>query len=162
MRLVARTPARDAHLRRLYAAFGGALGVWIPFVAIVLQARRFDPAQVGLLLGCNSLGTVLATPVWSSLADRYIGSARALRYALVAGAMASLGLAFSDGSFSTTAALFVGFGATVGATTGLIDSLALEHLGGAREIRYGAFRLFGSLGWAVVVTSLGAVLQVTG
>lgn len=161
-RLIACRPARDVHLRLLYGAFGSALGVWIPFVAIVLQARGFDPPRVGLLLGCSSLGTVAAMPVWSTLADRYVGNARALRWALVAGALAAVGLALTGGNVAATAVLFVAFGATVGPTTGLIDSLALEHLRATSEIRYGAFRLFGSLGWAVTVTALGAVLQVTG
>ena len=56
-------------LRLVVLALGAALGVFYPFIPVILQGFGFGPAEIGLVTSAAALGFTLAVPAWGHLAD---------------------------------------------------------------------------------------------
>jgi len=80
-------------LRVLYVANGLAVGSLYGFVPVILQARGFDPALVGVTTSLGSLAYTIALPAWGHVGDEMWGPRRTLQVACVPAAVFGLGLA---------------------------------------------------------------------
>ena len=66
-------------LRVLNLALGLAIGVFVPFISVILASRGFGPAQIGLVASLGALGFTIAVPAWGHLADVRLGRPRTLQ-----------------------------------------------------------------------------------
>lgn len=143
-------PAR--RLGGFYFWYYAAIGALVPYLGLYLLQRGLDAASVGLATGALSLTRVFAPYVWGWYADRH-----GIRMPIV---RLSLGLALL--CFSTLAlapagwqiALIVLYGLLVYGTMGQFEVVTFAHLA-ADSHRYSSIRVWGSIGFIVVVLGLG-------
>jgi len=149
-----------AGIRAVFLLSGAALGVFYPFVAVLLASRGFSPAAIGVVMAASALAFTLFVPLWSHLADVSLGRRRAL---VVAG-VGSAGFVLAAGlplPAVLLGACFVGFSAFECSWGPLSDALAVNAV--RDQVReYGRIRLLASLGFAIAVTTAGYLYDLTG
>ncbi len=147
-------------LRAVFLLNGAALGVFYPFIAVILDDRGVSPEGIGLITAASSAAFSLAVPAWGHIADvdpgtpagpgrrgRRLCGVRPDRRRPVPLVVMSLG--------------FVGFSLFESAWGPLGDALAVNAITNhGRE--YGRIRLLSSVGFAVVATLAGFLYNVTG
>ncbi|MCO5121139.1 MAG: MFS transporter [Burkholderiaceae bacterium] len=152
----------ERQLRALYFCYFGYVGTLSPYLSLYFEAGGYSVAQIGLLLAVPQALRIFAPPVWGLLADR---GGRAGRL-LVTGALlttlfvALLPWATAQGQATTLALLALLFFASAGIGP-IAESSALALAGGDAG-RYGAMRLWGSVGFVVTVVLVGPALDLTG
>jgi MFS transporter, PPP family, 3-phenylpropionic acid transporter len=145
-------------LRLVVLALGAALGVFYPFVPVILQSFGFGPAEIGLITSLAALGFTLAVPAWGHLADVRLGRPRTLQVCAVGGAVA-VGLLLGSWTPVVIALLFVGFSVFESSWQPLADALTVNAVPG-RD--YGKVRLLTSLAFGVSTIAAGFLYDVTG
>jgi PPP family 3-phenylpropionic acid transporter len=146
----------------LYFAYFAYVGTLSPYLSLYLEASGYSVAAIGLLLAVPQAMRIVAPPLWGLLADRSGLGGRLL----VAGASLTtvfvllLPWAVAHGqamAFVLLAALFL---ASAGITP-IAESTALSLAGGDAG-RYGAMRLWGSVGFVIAVVAVGPALDLAG
>ena len=79
-------------LRLVVLSLGVALGVFYPFIPVILASRGFSPAQIGIVASIGAFGFTLAVPAWGHIADVRLGRARTLQVCAIGGSVAVGGL----------------------------------------------------------------------
>jgi PPP family 3-phenylpropionic acid transporter len=147
-------------LRAIFLLNGAALGVFYPFIAVLLAARGVSPAGIGLVMAASSAAFSVAVPLWGHVADVILGRRRSLALAALGGAVFVL-LAGAPVPLAVVTLGFVGFSLFESAWGPLGDALAVNAITNhGRE--YGRIRLLSSIGFAVVATLAGFLYNVTG
>jgi PPP family 3-phenylpropionic acid transporter len=136
-----------------YFFYFGALGALVPFWGVYLQAQGFSSAAIGALMAIL-MGTKLVAPLlWGWLADR-----RGMRMPLVQLASGLTVLSFlaiyATESLWSVAWVMLVFSFFWNASLPLMESVTFNHLGAAVK-RYAQVRLWGSVGFIVLVALLG-------
>lgn len=146
----------DRDVRILFAVGGVSASTILSFFTLWLAERGLAADEIGIVLSLAALAGVVTSPLWGHLADTRLGPARTLQISSLATAAAALGLFLAGKSFWAIAlvAMLRGAGESPGAP--LTDSIALHSLGPERATSYGAFRMWGSLGWAIAILAFGA------
>jgi PPP family 3-phenylpropionic acid transporter len=154
--------SRDlVRLKVLFTASGAGIGTLMPYLAVYLAWRGLSATLVGLVLGLMAAVGVVTVPLWGAVADRGMGAAAALRLSCVVAALGSLTL-LAAGSWLPGVVLAAAVLAAARAPgEALADTVALTVLGSAGGRRYGAIRLWSSVGFAVAVAGWGVVLERT-
>jgi PPP family 3-phenylpropionic acid transporter len=143
---------RDAvALRGLYFGYLGANGLMATYWAWYLSSVGLTGTQIGLLFGVRSIITVVAQPVLATVADRLGMPIRLLKVGLLSGTLCIAGLSFMD-SFRTIAGMFWLASPALAVVIPLVDATVVVRYGSER---YGGFRLWGSLGYGIVVAIFG-------
>jgi PPP family 3-phenylpropionic acid transporter len=150
-----------ARLRLVYFLYYGAVGAYLPYFAAYLRGLGFSGEQIGR---AQMVGPLAAAPVallWAQAADRLGSPARALRAATLWALCAAAFLPFAAAPLAVAGALLV-LGLGDRAVVPLLDSVAMELTRRRADLSYGAVRLFGSLGYALVAAALGVLLALRG
>jgi PPP family 3-phenylpropionic acid transporter len=147
-------------LRLLFLLGGVAPGALYPFIAVMLEARGFEPVAIGLVTGASSLVFALSVPGWSHLADVRLGRIGALRIVAIGAAltMVTFGLSWPPLVLAGMAIAYAAFQAPIGP---LSDALAVNALEDP-ERGYGRIRLLTSLAFAVTAIVAGLLYDRTG
>lgn len=147
-------------LSAYYLAFFLAVGSAGPYLSLVLARRGLHPTQIGLLLALAALVGTVASPVIGELNDRI----RRPRSILFWSALLSPVWFFGYFLVSGLGPLIgIGVGSAVTqASFPLADALALEEAGRAANFSYGQVRLWGALGYALMVAAAGFLYHRTG
>lgn len=150
-------PASRRRLAAGYFGYFAAVGLFNPYWPVYLDARGFDALQIGALMSVFAALRVVGAPVYAHSAD---ATGRPL--ALLRGAAAvTLGcaLAFTglDGllAFAVVLALYSALWNGIGS---VYDAHVLSELG-AESGRYGALRLWGSVGFILTSVAAGSLLE---
>lgn len=149
-------------MQALYFSYFAYVGTLSPYLSLYFEASGYSVAQIGLLLAVPQALRIVAPPVWGLLADRGAAAGRLL----VASAMltilfvALLPWATEQGQLATLVLLAALFFASAGITP-IAESTALALAGGDAG-RYGAMRLWGSVGFVVAVVVVGPALDLGG
>ena len=145
-------------VRFLVLAVGVALGVFYPFIAVVLADFGFSPGEIGVIAAVGAIGFTIAVPAWGHLADVRFGRPRTLQVcALGAGlAIAALLLPWPG---LVIALLFAVFWIFESSWQPLADAVTVNALRG-RD--YGRVRLLTSLSFAVATIVAGFLYNVAG
>ncbi len=144
-------------LAGFYFWYFAAIGALIPYLGLYLQARGLDAAQIGAVLGLMAVTRIFAPYLWGSVADRTGRRMQVIRMTL-AGATLCYGLLAMPGGFTWIAGCMIAYGVLVNGTMAQFEVVTFSHLGIA-EHRYARLRLWGSVGFVVVVLGLGPVLE---
>lgn len=149
-----------ARLSAYYLGFFLAVGTAGPYLTLVLSGRGLRPTQIGLVLAVSALLGTVASPLIGQLNDR-VQRPRAILfwsallspvwfagYFLVSGLGPLMGIAVAS---AITQAAFP-----------LADALALREAGRSADFSYGQVRLWGALGYALMVASAGFLYHRTG
>ncbi len=142
-----------------YFAYYAAIGVLVPYLGLYLQARGLSAAEMGLAFGLLALTRIVSPYFWGAVAD-----ARG-RMPVVLGTLGGALACFlalpwmpSTGWMLT---MIVLYGLLVNGTMAQFEVVTFAHLGAAHQ-GYTRIRLWGSVGFLVLVLALGPVLDLTG
>lgn len=146
-----------ARLSSFYLAYYAALGAFTPYWPLYLKECGQDPAAISILMSLWYATRIVAPGVWNGRVAR---SAQPIRW-LRAGSIATV-LAFAPFflplDFAGLFAAMVVFCAFYNAVMPQFEAITLSHLPGRSE-HYGRIRVWGSIGFIVVVELLGLVFD---
>lgn len=150
-----------AAIRLVFLLLGAAIGALFPFISVILAARGFDPAGIGVVTAASALAYSIAVPAWGHLGDVVLGRRRALiaGSVLAAAALVVFGLPITALAVGATYVVF-----TLGqsGTGPLSDALAMNALARRGRGSYGDVRLLTSLSYAIVAILSGFVFDRSG
>ena len=132
-------------LRLVVLALGVALGVFYPFISVILASRGLGPAQIGLVASIGAVGFTLAVPAWGHIADVRLGRARTLQICAIGGAVA-VGALLGPWPPIVIALLFFAYWIFESSWQPLADALTVNLVD---RRRYGRVRLLTSLSFAI-------------
>jgi hypothetical protein len=147
------TPTRLLPLRAFYFFSFGALGALFPYLPLLLAARGLDASQISWVMVLLPVSNLLVPPIWGGVADAIRARLPLLRLASFGCGLAVLlllpewGLA---GSLIAVGVLSI-FRAPL---TSLADAATYNLMGGV-NVDFSRVRVWGSVGFAVCVLSLG-------
>jgi len=150
-----RVPA--LRLSGFYFAYYAALGAFTPYWALYLKGLGQDVAAISILMSLWYATRIVAPSTWSALAARSVQPIRWLRAGCVLTVL-SFAMFLVPHDF---AALFVAmcvFCFVYNAVMPQFESITLSHLVGKSE-RYGRIRVWGSIGFVIVVAVFGVLLD---
>jgi PPP family 3-phenylpropionic acid transporter len=139
-----------------YFTFYAGIACWAPYIVLYYQLLGLSGAQIGILTAIMPLGMVFLAPVWGSLADTWSIHRLILRTVLLITAVVALSLTTVSG-FWQVAILIVAF--TLFGTTAspLLDSYGVT-LGAEKGTSFGQLRVWGSVGYTLVVWLVGTAM----
>lgn len=135
----------------LYAAFG----TFFPYFNLYLLERGWSGAAVGTISALGPVVILISQPLWGLVNDRWGSTGRLLAVnGLLVGV---LGLGYRYTASFAWLLFLTGLVALLrGPLATFLDAATLDYLGQQSD-RYGHFRLYGSLGWAVTTAGMGMV-----
>ncbi|MBT6861260.1 MAG: 3-phenylpropionate MFS transporter [Rhodospirillaceae bacterium] len=141
-----------------YAAYFGAVGVFLPFWPVWLSERGLSAPEIGFLIAAATGLRVLTNPLIAQAADR--GGERKRLMGLLSG-LAIIAFLFFQGAHGFWPILLVTlfFFTFWSATQPLAESLTMLGVG-ADKLDYGRIRLWGSI--TFIITSIGLGWFLTG
>jgi MFS family permease len=147
-------------IRLLYLINGLSVGSLYFFIPVLLAAKGYDPALIGLTAGLGSVAYTVAMPLWGHLGDEVLGPRRALQVASVPAAVFALGLGMP---LPFPAILLCQLIVSIGGSPALAltDAMAVPVMADpSRE--YSRIRILTSIGAAAGAVGFGAVYTFTG
>ena len=147
-------------LRVLSLALGIALGVFYPFIPVILASRGFGPGQIGLVASLGAVGFMIAVPVWGHLADVRLGRPRTLQICAIGAGIAVFSL-LGAWPMAVIVLLLMVFWVFESSWQPLVDAVTVNALR-ARGGSYARVRLFSSLAFAIATISAGLIYDRTG
>lgn len=151
--------ARTPPLPVLFALIGVAIAALSPFFALFLRSRGLRADRIGVVLACVALASLVAGPIWGHVADTALGRIRTLRLSALVSIVVVLAYAVLARGFWP---LMLGAAVLWAAWAPVVpigDALAVVRLGGEAIVEYGRIRLWSSIGYAIAIMLLGAVLE---
>jgi MFS transporter, PPP family, 3-phenylpropionic acid transporter len=145
-------------VRFLVLAVGVALGVFYPFIAVILKDFGFSAGEIGVIASVGAIGFTIAVPAWGHLADVRLGRPRTLQVCGIGGGLAIVALLLPWPAF-VIAILFAVFWVFESSWQPLTDAVTVNALRG-RD--YGRVRLLTSLSFSVAAIAAGFLYNVTG
>ncbi|MEW6414132.1 MAG: MFS transporter [Pseudomonadota bacterium] len=133
-----------------YFAFVGAIS---PFWGLYLQSLAFSAVEIGVLMSLLQVMRIFAPNIWGHLADRSGRRTAIVQLAAFGSALAFAGVFFGS-SFWWLFAVMATVSFFWSASLPLVEAMTLSHLGD-RIDAYGRIRLWGSIGFIVMVVGLG-------
>ena len=134
-----------------------AVAFIMPFLVLFYQSLGFSGAQIGLLTGITPLVTLVCSPLWTGLAD-LSGRRRLVMSLSILGAILALVAFPSFTSFAAILALAILYYAFNAPLTAFIDSATMYMLG-AEKAKYGQVRVGGTIGFGVMATVAGLLVE---
>lgn len=147
-------------IKALYAFYFGGLGIYFTFINVHFRGIGLSGAEIGLLATIAPLVAIFSGTVWGLLSDR-TGRTRALLMLASAGAMVIVLILPAAQTFAALVPLVAIFSLFNSAIIPLVDSMTLAMLGEQRE-RYGAQRIWGSIGFIVTSSASGFLVGALG
>lgn len=137
-----------------YFAFVGAMA---PYWALYLHSLEFNAFQIGILMAPLHVMRMFAPNIWGHIADRTGKRVAIVQFAAVISLVSFVGVFLGNGFWWLLAVMsFISF--FWSASLPLVEATTLSHLKD-RTDRYGNIRLWGSVGFILVVVGLGWLLD---
>ncbi len=155
---------RTWHFSNFYFFYFTTVGVMVPYWGLFLQSRGFDAQEIGQLMAIFLLTKLIAPNIWASIADNMIAKKGSSLGLLKQAAIVTFGLyclLYVVNGFWATAIVMFSFCVFWNASLPQLEAATLNHLKERRD-KYGQVRLWGSVGFIVMVQSLGLIMDVTG
>ena len=155
---------RTWHFSNFYFFYFTTVGVVVPYWGLFLQSRGFNPREIGQLMAIFLLTKLIAPNIWASIADNMTakkGSSLSLLKQAALVTFLLYCLMFVVDSFWATAAVMFSFCIFWNASLPQLEAATLNHLQDRRD-KYGQVRLWGSVGFIVMVQLLGLIMDMTG
>jgi predicted MFS family arabinose efflux permease len=137
-------PATRLSTRLAFLATGFAMACWAPLVPFAKARLGVDEAQLGLLLLCLGVGSILAMPITGMLSVRLGSRPMILLGGIGAGLLLPM-LAFANSPITLGLALLL-FGASIGTLDVAMNAHAVEVEAAARKPLMSGFHALFSIG----------------
>lgn len=143
-----------ALLRGIYFVYFGCGSLALTYFPLYLDALGLAGASIGLIFGGRTALAIVGQPPVTWLADRAGRPRLFLFAAFVVGLACALLLPFAKGFFTAAVAVWLA-APIVAAVVPLLDAFVVNTQGVAR---YGSYRLWGSVGFGLMVAGFGLVM----
>jgi MFS transporter, PPP family, 3-phenylpropionic acid transporter len=150
-------PLPYRQLAGFYFFYFAYIGAFAPFFSVYLAATGLSPVEIGIVMALPQATRIIAPHLWGWLADAGERQVRLLRLTVLAGSLCWMGM-FVSASFIWICTVVLAMGFFLSAALPLVEATTLSHLG-EHTGRYGAVRLWGSVGYIVAVVGLGYALD---
>lgn len=140
-----------------YFCYYAALGAYTPYIGRWVDSMGHDGYVVGAMLGLWYASRILGPPLWSGLLQR---STRPGHWFVAGCALTALcfaGFTFSQGALALLAVMAC-FGLFYNAVMPQFEAMTLAALG-TRSAEYGRIRVWGSVGFLIVASTYGWLLD---
>jgi PPP family 3-phenylpropionic acid transporter len=137
-----------------YFAFVGAMA---PYWGLYLKSLSFSAVEIGVLMSLLQVMRIFAPNLWGHISDRTGRRLGIVQLAATICLVAYLGV-FRATSFWSLFLVMSLISFFWSASLPLVEATTLSHLGGGTD-RYGRIRLWGSVGFILVVVGLGMALD---
>lgn len=144
-------------LSNLYFWFFALLGALVPYWSLYLQGEGFTYFQIAMLMATIQFTKIVAPNVWGWLGDHTGGRVRLVKIGAVGAGLMFTGVFMHPGFFGLMAVMLC-FTFFWNAILPLYETITLSRLQADRP-RYGRIRLWGSIGFIISVTALGALFE---
>lgn len=144
-------------LAGFYFAYYAALGAFTPYWGLYLQSKGLQPAAISVLMSLWYATRIFAPSTWTTLAAH---SPRPVRWLRIGSALTVLSFAgfFLPLNFAGLFAAMCLFCFFCNAVMPQFESITQSHLG-QRNHLYGRIRVWGSIGFIVVVAAYGGLID---
>ncbi len=133
-----------------YFAFVGAMS---PFWGLYLKSLAFNALQIGILMSLLQVMRIFAPNIWGHIADRTGKRTPIVQIAAMGSVLVFVGVFFGN-SFWWLFAVMAALSFFWSASLPLVEAMTLSHLGESID-GYGRIRLWGSIGFILMVVGLG-------
>lgn len=134
----------------------GAIAVYSTFFALYLKDLGVSNIQIGLLVAGGPLIGVVANPLWAYFADKIRNNKRILIICLM-GNFICMQFVFLTQSYVWIYGIMLFFFAFQSPLFTQSNSLILNVIEGTKH-KFGEFRAWGSLGWALIAVATGPII----
>ena len=150
-------PAGSLNFALFFFAYYGYVGVFSPYASLYFADRGLSATQIGILMSLMQVMRIFGPNVWGWVADQSRRRVLVLRLTSVAAALTFCGM-FVGQSFMFFFALMVTVNLFTSAQGPISEALMLSSMRGDLT-HYGRVRLWGSVGFIVLVTLSGYALD---
>lgn len=144
-------------LSGFYFFYFASLGVLVPYWGLYLQSEGFSAQKIGELTAILLVTRIVAPNIWAWIADHHGQRMRIVRLGSLLSAIAFAGILI-DNSYIWIAGILLIFSFFWNATLPQFEATTLQHLG-EHSHHYSKIRIWGSIGFIIIVTALGACLE---
>lgn len=137
-----------------------ALSCFNPYLAVILTDRGLDNTHIGLIFTCNAMVAVIAQPVWGMISDRIRSIKKVYIFCLLAGGAIALLVPLAH-SMTALIIIFPLFMFFISPIPPLLDNWTYQGVKNQTGSSYGLTRLWGSIGFAVLITLTGRLISMT-
>ena len=146
-------------LSSFYFFYFASLGALIPYWSLYLKSLDYSAQSIGILMAIIPATKIFAPYLWGWLADHTRHPVTIIRLANLLAVVAFAGV-FVDTGFIWLALVLLAFSFFWNSSLPLFEALTLNHLGDD-EHKYSVVRLWGSLGFIMMVVLLGEYFDIT-
>lgn len=150
-------PRQSLHFALFFFAYYGYVGVFSPYASLFFADKGMSAPQIALLVSMMQIMRIFGPNVWGWAADHTQKRVLLLRWTAGAAALSFAGMCVGS-SFIHFLLLMVAVNAFISAQGPLSEALMLSEMKGDLS-RYGQLRLWGSVGFIVVATLAGYLLD---
>ena len=147
-------------LSGFYFFYFASLGALIPYWGLYLKSLQFNVVEIGELVAIMMATKLVAPNIWGWIADHTGQRMNLVRIACLLSVLTFAGV-FLVRSYWSMALVMSLFSFFWNAALPQFEATTLNHLG-ADTHRYSSIRLWGSIGFIIAVTLLGALFEQTG
>lgn len=140
-------------LSSFYFFYFASIGAFVPYWSVYLESLGFTPGEIGELIAISMMTKLIAPYLWGWIADHRGNRLRVIRWTSFLAALSFAGI-FMDQSYWSMALVLGVFSFFWHAALPQFEAVTLNHLG-VNRMRYSLIRLWGSVGFIVVVIGLG-------
>jgi PPP family 3-phenylpropionic acid transporter len=150
-------PAQSLNFALFFFAYYGYVGIFSPYASLYFADRGLSATHIGILMSLMQVMRIFGPNLWGWVADQSRRRVLVLRLTSVAAALSFCGM-FVGQTFVFFFALMVMVNLFTSAQGPISEALMLSSMRGDLT-HYGRLRLWGSVGFIVVVTLSGYVLD---
>lgn len=140
-------------LSSYYFFYFASLGALVPYWGLYLQERGFEPLAIGQLLAILSGTKIIAPMIWGHVVDLFGRRMGMVRWSALLSALAFVAVFGASGFWNMAASMLL-FSFFWNASLPQVEAVTFNHLR-RRPTRYALVRLWGSVGFILVVVGLG-------
>lgn len=156
--MTSRTATPYWRLSGFYFFYFASLGVFVPYWGLYLQDLGFSADEIGELTAIFLGMRIIAPYIWSWIADHHGQRMKIVRIASLLSIFA-FGAILLDHSYLWIAFVMLTYSIFWNATLPQFEANTLQHLG-EHSHHYSKIRVWGSVGFIIVVTFLGWLFEV--
>jgi len=145
-------------LSGFYFFYFACLGVLVPYWSLYLKWEGFSASEIGELTAILLASRIIAPNVWGWIADHNNQRMRIVRFASFAATIVFAAIFFNQ-SYLWVAATLLLFSFFWNASLPQFEVTTLQHLG-EHSHHYSKVRVWGSIGFIVIVMALGWLLEI--
>jgi PPP family 3-phenylpropionic acid transporter len=146
-------------LSSFYFFYFASLGALIPYWSLYLKSLGYSAQSIGILMAILPATKIFAPYLWGWLADQTRHPITIIRLANLFAVVAFAGV-FVDSGFVWLSLVLLVFSFFWNSSLPLFETMTLNHLGDD-EHKYSVVRLWGSLGFIMMVVLLGEYFDLT-